>query len=101
MFTKRIPSARVRPCPYGIAGQYAATVTSDDLTREQAHKLTEIVRRHLIFLGRLRTRMERLGFPQSDPMYLYTCRAYDAVHAMHTTAQSASVKSGVGRPEKA
>ena len=44
-------------------------VDSSHIKPEQAAKLCRTLRRSLDFLGRLRRRMERLGFPPDDPLY--------------------------------
>ena len=44
--------------------------------------------------------MERLGFPHTDPLYMETCRAFNALQGLHMAAHYASCKSGVARSPK-
>ncbi len=55
---------------------------SADLTQKQIEALNDAIGRHLRFLGRLRHRMDHLGFRQDDPLYKATTKAYDAVHEL-------------------
>ena len=60
-----------------------ARVDSKDLiTREQAATVLAVVGPQLAYLGRLRTRLERIGCTPSDPLYRSVCLAYDRVHAV-------------------
>ena len=74
-------------------------MSSDDLTKSQAKQLSESLFPGVNFLLRLKTRMEKAGFPQDDALYKLVSDTYDAswllsieLHAMHAT--------GVGRPER-
>ena len=54
------------------------------------HRLTDAQRRALFYgaadrrdyFGRLRDRMKATGFPESDPLYVAACAAWDACHAV-------------------
>lgn len=57
-------------------------MTSDDLTPAQAEQVRAVVTRELRYLGRLRDRMTRRGFPPDDPLMWRVEEAFDAVHAL-------------------
>lgn len=67
------------------------------MTERRIAALKAIVVRDLRFLGKLRARMERLGFRPDDRLYRVTSKAYDAVHAMNVELHYLSCKSGVAR----
>lgn len=75
-------------------------MNSSNLTHEQLKELCRIIRRKLHFLGRLRQRMERLGFRPDDRLYLATTDAYNAVHALHVECHYLTCRGGVGRPQR-
>lgn len=72
---------------------------SSRLTLQQARQLQAQIRRELEYLGKLRRRMEVLGFPPSDPLYAATMQAYNAVHELHVRCHYAGCASGVGRAD--
>jgi len=47
-------------------------------------------------MGKLRQRMEALGFPPDDRLYRSVCRTFDALHELHVLAHYRSCTSGVG-----
>jgi hypothetical protein len=51
----------------------------------------------LSYLSRLRTRMERTGFPPDDPLLQLVNKAYDAVQHLAVHVHYLSCGSGVGR----
>jgi hypothetical protein len=53
------------------------------------------------YLGRLKGRMERLGFPATDPFYADVAAAQRAVQALWMHCHYLSCHSGVGRPQRA
>jgi hypothetical protein len=61
---------------------YVAGMDSSALTREQFEAMQEPITRQLRYLGRLRDRMNRLGFPPSDPLIEHVTAAFNAVHAL-------------------
>ena len=63
----------------------------------QAAKLCQSIRRPLHFIGRLRRRMDMLGFPPDDKLYLSVCRTLDALQELHVLSHYCSCPSGVGR----
>jgi hypothetical protein len=75
-------------------------VTSDDITTEQAQRVGAVVGRQLRYLGRLRERLNVMGFPPTDPLFLSVTKAYHAVHDLSVRMHYLSVASGVGRPER-
>jgi len=73
---------------------------SDDLTVEQAKQMHASLFRLANYLSRVVKRMERTGFPPSDPLYQSTKKAYDAVCSLCMDLHYLSCKSGVGRPPR-
>jgi hypothetical protein len=53
-------------------------MNSDDLTKEQAKALSTALYPGVNFLVRLKGRMQKAGFPQSDKLYQLVVAAYDA-----------------------
>jgi len=72
-------------------------MNSNHLTPAQANKLREILGRNLRFLARLCVRMERLGFPANDPLYVAASKAQRALQELHVRAHYCSCTSGVGK----
>lgn len=68
---------------------------SSHIKPEQAQRLCEQIRRSLAHVGRLRRRMEVLGFPPTDPLYISASRAHDALQELHVRAHYCSCTSGV------
>jgi hypothetical protein len=56
-----------------------SAMNSDDLTSERAQAMYDSLFRLANYLSRFTRRMEQRGFPSSDPLYLASKRAYDAV----------------------
>ncbi len=73
-------------------------VDSSHIKPDQAAKLCRTLRRSLDFLGRLRRRMEVLGFPPDDPLYRSASRAHDALQELHVRAHYCCCTSGVAKP---
>ena len=53
-------------------------MNSDDLTNEQATAINTALFPGVNFLVRLKTRMEKAGFPQNDKLYELVAAAYEA-----------------------
>jgi hypothetical protein len=64
---------------------------------EQVAAMKETVRRKLRLLGRVRERMNHLGFPPCDPLYVATTTAWNAMHALHVELHYMGCTSGVYR----
>jgi hypothetical protein len=75
-------------------------MTSSDLTPAQAAALSKMIGQQLRYLGKLRSRMEQLGFPGADPLYFHLCRAFDMTRALWVELHYLSSGSGVGRSPK-
>ncbi len=75
-------------------------MNADDLTPEQAGILSRGLFRGLNFLVRLKTRMEKSGFPPNDPLYQLVAKAYDATHRLSVDLHYRSCRSGVNRQSK-
>ena len=69
----------------------------NDLSRAQAAKLKEQVRRQLSYLNRLVERMKRLGFDPKDQLYVTAVKSRDAQQDLHVAAFYAGVRHGVGK----
>ena len=69
----------------------------NSIKRWQAKKIHATLHPSLNYLLRLRQRMEKKGFPPSDPYYQHVCRAYDAMQTLVNQTHYLSC-SGVGRP---
>lgn len=69
---------------------------SSRIQHHAARQLCSQLRRPLGYLGRLRRRMEVLGFPPTDPLYLDTRRAQEALQDLHVRAHYLSCPQGVG-----
>jgi len=72
-------------------------MNSSHLTPAQANRLREILGRNLGFIARLCQRMERLGFPADDPLYVAASKAQRALQEVHVRAHYCSCTSGVGK----
>jgi hypothetical protein len=72
----------------------------DALQTWQAKQLLDTLYPSLNFLFRLRRRMEKVGFPPNDPLFLHVCNAYDSMFKLRVELHYLSCKSGVGRPER-
>ena len=70
---------------------------SSHIQPHQAQALCRQVRRSLAHVGRLRRRMEVLGFPPTDTLYVAASRAHDALQELHVRAHYCSCTSGVGK----
>jgi hypothetical protein len=75
-------------------------MNSSNLTQKQLRELCGMVRLKLRFLGRLRQRMEQLGFRPDDRLYQATTAAYNAVHALHVECHYLTCPGGVGRSDR-
>ncbi len=70
---------------------------SEDLTTKQAERMRTALFRLNNYLSRLVNRMERTGFPPTDPLYQRTKAAYDAVCSLCMDLHYRSCRSGVAR----
>jgi hypothetical protein len=70
---------------------------SSHLTPAQAAAIGKIIGQHLRYLGKLRKRMDQVGFPSTDPLYFDVCRAFDMAQALWMNLHYLSCTSGVGR----
>ena len=71
----------------------------DFVTKAQAKTINKSLFPSLNYLYRLRERMEKVGFPHDDKLYILVCKAYDAVRALHGETHYLSC-DGVGMPKK-
>ena len=67
--------------------------------KDQAKTINKALFPSLNYLFRLKERMEKVGFPHDDKLYLMACKAYDAVRALHGEMHYLSC-DGVGNPPK-
>jgi hypothetical protein len=69
---------------------------SEALTPLQAAVINKALFHHLNYLCRLMARMERRGFPLSNPLYQKVAAAYDAAHRLFIELHYLSCTSGIG-----
>ena len=69
------------------------------VTKDQAKTINKALFPQLNYLYRLRERMQKIGFPHDDKLYLMVCTAYDAVLRLHGEIHYLSC-DGVGEPKK-
>ena len=69
------------------------------VTKDQAKTINKALFPSLNYLVRLKERMEKVGFPQDDKLFLMVCKAYDAVLRLHVETHYLSC-DGVGEPKK-
>lgn len=72
---------------------------SQSLKAWQTRRIHRSLRPNLRYLYRLRTRMEKIGFHPSDPLFKLVNQAYDSVHALFIQLHYLSCE-GVGEPSK-
>ena len=70
-----------------------------DVKKSQAKTISTALFPHMNYLFRLRKRMEEVGFPHNDKLYLLVCNAYDAMHRLSVEIHYLSC-DGVGNPPK-
>jgi hypothetical protein len=68
----------------------------NDVQQWQAAKISTALFPATNYLVRLRRRMEQLGFPPNDTLYLLVCTAHEAVNRLRLDANYLSC--GVGEP---
>lgn len=73
---------------------------SDHLQRWQVEKIRDIVRERLTYLTRFKSRIEKAGFSQGDPLFQCVAAAQAAAQALFMECHYLSCESGVGRPKK-
>jgi len=71
-------------------------MNSDDLKPWQAQVISNLIRRYLNYLYRLKSRMDKVGFLHSDPLYLKVKVAYDAVFDLSIDLHYRGCSGGVG-----
>ena len=67
---------------------------SADMTREQGEAIRKKLQPMLQYLGALRERMLKLGFPADDLLYCQVDRAYDAIFAAQYSCQRIAQGNG-------
>ena len=72
-------------------------MNSTTIEKWQAAKIHEALFPGLNYLLRLRRRLEKVGFPPDDNLYLHVCAAYAATYRLSMKAHYLSC-SGVGPP---
>ena len=72
-------------------------MNSTTIQKWQAAKIHASLFPGLNYLLRLRTRMEKVGFPHYDDLYLHVCAAYEAANRLSNKAHYLSC-GGVGAP---
>jgi hypothetical protein len=79
---------------------YAPAVDSGDVTAAQADALANTLAPMLGYLTRLRDRLQQRSWPGSDPLYVDTNAARDAMHRLHLTLRELSRKRHVTSQER-
>jgi len=69
---------------------------SQQLKRWQAAKIYKALGPGLRYLSRLKTRMELVGFPPNDPLYILVKQSYDSLHRLSVRMHYRSCSGGVG-----
>lgn len=69
------------------------------ITQAQVKKIEAAVQPMLNYLYRLRTRIEKRGFPMKDKYYLDVCAAYDAMQQLFVATHYMTC-DGVGQPPR-
>ena len=73
---------------------------SRDLTTAQAEQMRDVIWRHVRYLERLRTRMERRKFPPNDELYVAASKTYDKARELVMRLHYVSCGHGVGESPK-
>ncbi|MDW8262847.1 MAG: hypothetical protein RMJ35_10010, partial [Phycisphaerales bacterium] len=81
----------------GKEGLDSSSMDSRQIRPNQAERLCQALRPPLAYLGRLRRRMELLGFPPDDPLYRTAARAFEAVQDLYVQSHYLTCPHGVGR----
>ena len=68
------------------------------ITRNDAKAVSEVIRKNLGYLSRLRERMRVVGFPHDDLLLKKVDAAYDAMHRLSVELHYMTC-DGVGRPD--
>ena len=71
-----------------------------DVQPWQAAKIGERIGPMLRYLGKLRTRMEQVGFAPDDKLYRCVSDAYRAMHGLSVTLHYLTCEHGVGEPPR-
>ena len=71
---------------------------ADTLRPWQAMRMLDVLRPTLGYLSRLQSRMEKVGFLPTDPLYVGVRLEYDAMHSLCMDLHYRSCQSGVGKP---
>jgi hypothetical protein len=74
---------------------------SSNLSARQAEQIHRSLCGLSNYLYRLTDRMQRTGFPPSDPLFQKARRAYDAMNALSIELYEMSCKSEAGQPPPA
>jgi hypothetical protein len=75
-------------------------MNSSDVTKAQAKVISAALYKSLNYLGRLRKRMDQLGFPPNDELYKLAVAAWDRLHhlSVHVHYMSCGVSGGGPSP---
>ena len=71
----------------------------ESIKKSHAKTISTALFPHMNYLFRLRERMEKVGFPPNDKLYLLVCNAYDTMHRLSVEIHYLSC-DGVGNPPK-
>lgn len=68
----------------------------ETIKKSQAAVISKALFPGMNYLYRLRERMQKVGFPHEDKLYLLVCKAYEAMHHLSVEVHYLSC-DGVGR----
>jgi hypothetical protein len=74
-------------------------INREAITKAQAKALSKALYPHVNYLSRLRKRMEAVGFPPNDRLYLLVRKAHDALDELSIAVHYLSC-DGVGNPTR-
>jgi hypothetical protein len=72
-------------------------VDSSHINPEQAARMRDSVARSLRYLGKVRRRMEVLGFPPGDSLYQSVSRSHDVLQELHVRCHYCACTTGVAK----
>lgn len=73
-------------------------MSSSDLSNDQARKVNEALRPMLGYVSKLKSRMEQIGFPINDKLYMAVVAAYDGLQSATIESHLLSGGKGARRP---
>ena len=72
-------SDRLARVPASSSNRGGEAINRNDVTKEQEKRISKALDRPTNYLIRLWRRMEQLGFPRNDSLFLLVCAAHEAI----------------------